>query len=133
MASSPETIESPPAVGDPPARTGSGQTAGQATEAAPTRQRNEDDLHRILHLEVPVIVRLAERTLPLSQIISLTCGAIIEFVKSSDSPLDLMINNKCIGQGIAVKTEENFGLRVTRMGSVRERVQALAERASNSS
>ena len=36
---------------------------------------------------------------------------IIEFVKSSSEPLELMINNKVIGQGETVKVGENFIVR----------------------
>ena len=82
-------------------------------------------LSRILKLEVPVIVQLAENNMPLSEIMNLSTGAIIEFEKSSDSDLDLMINNKCIGQGAAVKVGENFGLRISNIGSLRDRIQAL--------
>jgi flagellar motor switch protein FliN len=124
-----QDVEPPPVEGDPPPGEAAGRpVAGPAPDAAPgpsASLRGPEDFRRILRLEVPVIVRLAERTLPLSQIVNLTCGAIIEFDKTADSPLDLMINNKCIGQGMAVKTEENFGLRVSSMGSVRERVEAL--------
>lgn len=87
-----------------------------------------EDPSRILRLEVPVIVRLAERTMPLSEILGLSTGAIIEFDKPSDSQLDLMINNKCIGLGSAVKVGENFGLRVTEVGSVVDRIHALGGR-----
>lgn len=55
------------------------------------------NIERILKLEVPVIVRLAERVMPLLDVVNLCTGAIIEFEKPSDSELDLMINNKCIG------------------------------------
>ena len=83
------------------------------------------DPDRILRLSVPVIVRLAERTMPMSEILGITTGSIIEFEKPADSELDLMINNKCIGIGQAVKVGENFGLRVTAIGTVRERIQAM--------
>lgn len=88
--------------------------------------RRRDYPERILRLEVPVIVRLAERTMPLSEILSLSTGAIIEFDKSFDSELDLMINNKCVGHGRTVKVAENFGLKVTRLSSVRQRIEAMA-------
>jgi len=96
----------------------------QAPSASPPDAPREN-LSRILKLEVPVIVQLAKNTMPLSEIMTLSTGAIIEFDKPSDADLDLMINNKCIGQGMAVKVGENFGLRVTNMGSLRDRIQAL--------
>ena len=84
-----------------------------------------EDLSRIRNLQVPVIVQLAERTMALTTIVNLNTGAILEFEKPSDSELDLMINNKCIGRGHAVKVGENFGLRVNNIGSVRQRIEAL--------
>ncbi len=99
--------------------------AAAADEASDGKRRSED-LRRILDLEVPVIVKLAERTMPLSEILNLTSGAIIEFEKASDGALELMINNTCIGVGEAVKVSENFGLRVTQIGTMRERIAALS-------
>ncbi len=89
-------------------------------------QHRSENPHRILLLEVPVIVTLAERMMPLSKILTLSPGSIIEFDKPSDELLDLMINNRCVGRGQAVKVGENFGLRVTVVGSVKSRVEAMS-------
>lgn len=91
------------------------QLAGQATE-----------LHRILRMQVPVIVKLAERRLSVSEVMRLGVGAIIEFSKRSDEPLELLINNKAIAAGEAVKIGENFGLRVTTIGDIRDMIQSLS-------
>ena len=73
-----------------------------------------------MSLEVPVIVKLAERKLALSEVLRLGVGSIIEFVKSNDEPLQLMINNKTIAIGEAVKVGENFGLRIKQIGSQKQ-------------
>lgn len=91
----------------------------------PGRNLSGDELRRILRLEVPVIVKLGQRTLSMSEVMRLGVGAIIEFAKSSDESLDLMINNKTIGYGEAVKVGENFGLRITQIGDVREIISAM--------
>jgi flagellar motor switch protein FliN/FliY len=83
------------------------------------------EVQRILRLEVPVIVKLAERKLLLSEVMRLGTGAIIEFFKSSDEPLQLLINNKPIGLGETVKVGENFGLRITQIGDVRAIIASL--------
>lgn len=83
------------------------------------------ELQRILRLEVPVIVKLAERRLQLSEIMRLGVGAIVEFSKSSDEPLELMINNKTIALGETVKVGENFGLRITQIGDVKQIIDAM--------
>jgi flagellar motor switch protein FliN/FliY len=85
------------------------------------------ELQRILRLEVPVIVKLAERRLMLSEVMRLGTGAIIEFFKSSDEPLELLINNKVIGVGETVKVGENFGLRITHIGDLRQVIQSMGE------
>lgn len=84
-----------------------------------------DELHRILKLQVPVIVKLAQRKITLSEVLRLGVGAIIEFSKSSDEPLELMINNKTIGIGETVKIGENFGLRITQVGDIKRIIQSL--------
>jgi flagellar motor switch protein FliN/FliY len=93
-------------------------------EAKPTTPA---ELQRILRLEVPVIVKLAERRLMLSEVMRLGTGAIIEFFKSSDEPLELLINNKVIGVGETVKVGENFGLRITQVGDLRQVIKSMGE------
>jgi flagellar motor switch protein FliN/FliY len=83
------------------------------------------ELARILRLGVPVIVKLAERKLLLSEVMRLGAGAIIEFSKRNDEPLELLVNNKTIGVGETVKIGENFGLRITQIGDVKQLIAAL--------
>ena len=101
------------------------------TQRPPTDKPTEKgDLNRILRLQVPVIVRLAERRLLLSEVMRLGTGAIIEFFKRSDEPLELLVNNKPIGVGETVKVGENFGLRLTQIGDVKQIIQALGNSRS---
>ena len=82
-----------------------------------------------MKLEVPVIVKLAERKLSMSEVMRLGTGAIIEFSKSSEEPLELMVNNKPIGTGEAVKVGENFGLKITQIGDVKELIRSMGNRS----
>ena len=85
------------------------------------------DLNRILKLKVPVIVKLAERKFNIAEVLRIQTGAILEFNKVSDQPLELMINNKAIAFGEAVKVGENFGLRVQQVGDVKAIIQSMGE------
>ncbi|HEY1685878.1 MAG TPA: FliM/FliN family flagellar motor C-terminal domain-containing protein [Tepidisphaeraceae bacterium] len=98
-------------------------TATKKAESAESPSPKE--LERILRLQVPVIVKLAERTLTMSEVMRLGTGAIIEFFKRSDEPLELLINNKPIGTGEAVKVGENFGLKITHIGDVKAVIRSL--------
>lgn len=93
--------------------------------AKPAPTHPTDPVGRILHLSVPVIVVLAERKLAISEVMRLGVGAIIEFHKSSDEPLQLRVNNKPIAQGETVKVGENFGLKVSRMGDLKAVIRSL--------
>ena len=99
-----------------------------SSAAAPMQPATGGEVRRILRLEVPIIVKLAERKLMLSEVMRLGTGAIIEFFKSSNEPLELLINNKVIAIGEAVKVGENFGLRITRIGDVRQIIESLGAR-----
>lgn len=84
------------------------------------------DLSSILSLEVPLIVEIAQRRMTVAEAVNLVHGAIIEFPQSSDGELRVLVNNKAVGTGTAVKVGENFGVRVKTIGDVTSRVQALA-------
>jgi len=85
------------------------------------------DIQRILNIEIPVIVRLGEQTMTVKEVLDLVPGSIIELPKRADAELDLLVNNKQIGFGTAAKVGENFGLRITYVGDIRERIEALGE------
>ena len=104
---------------------GGADSPAAGVEPGPAPFPRTGNIQRVLDIEVPVIVRLAERSMPLAEILNLTSGAIIEFDKPADGELDLLINNKCIGHGLAVKLNENFGRRLTRIGSVQDRIKAM--------
>lgn len=90
------------------------------------------ETNAILHLEVPVVVRLAERMMSTGDVMRLVPGSIIEMAKKADEELELFINNRSIGTGTAVKVGENFGLRVSTIGSPADRLNAAVQAGSPS-
>jgi flagellar motor switch protein FliN len=88
------------------------------------------DIREILTLEVPVVVQIGERRMPLQEVLALTPGAIVELTKPADEELEVLVNNKAIGVGMAVKVGENFGVRLTYIGDLRERVASMGGAAS---
>ena len=84
------------------------------------------ELQTILKLTVPVIVQVGQRYVSLDGVLAWGPGAILEMEKSSEKDLDLMVNNKRIGAGQAVKVGENFGIRITSIGSPQDRIEAMS-------
>ncbi len=83
------------------------------------------EIETILKLTVPVIVTIGQRKLSLEGVLALGPGAIVELAKSAEQPLDLLVNNKPVGQGAAVKVSENFGIRIDSIVTQSQRVEAL--------
>ena len=106
---------SPPPPPDP-ARPAAPHSAGTYRRA---------DLQRILSLAVPVMVNLAEQDMPVRKVLEFKPGSIIEFEQPFDADLALVVANRRIGMGQAVKVGENFGLRITQIGDIDETIQAL--------
>lgn len=90
-----------------------------------SNQQRLSDPGRILELSVPVSVVLAERLMTIDEIVATQAGTIIEFDVPFDSELTLYVANSEIGHGQAVKIGENFGLRINRIGTVRQRIDAM--------
>lgn len=91
------------------------------------------DVSPILQLEVPMIVVLGRRELSTRDVVGMVPGAIIELPKSADDELELLVNNKVVGLGRAVKVGENFGIRITFIGDLKKRIAALGGDAAKES
>jgi len=87
------------------------------------------DLACILSLEVPVKVRLGQRLMSVGEVLALAPGSIIELPQTTDADLEVLVNNRPIGSGTAVKVGENFGIRLTGVGERRDRAEAAATSA----
>ncbi len=85
----------------------------------------QPQIERILGIEVPVAVMLAEQDMPIEAILQIRVGTIIEFDVPFDSDLSLHVANRQIGVGQAVKVGENFGLRVSNIDTLEHRIDAM--------
>lgn len=87
----------------------------------------EPGLARILGILVPVSAVLAERLLPVEAILQIRPGTILEFDVPFGSDLSIRIGDHMLGHGQAVKVGEHFGLRVTAIETVRQRIEAMGK------
>jgi|YNPBryantNP2012_1023418.scaffolds.fasta_scaffold12877_3 flagellar motor switch protein FliN/FliY len=101
-------------------------TPNDAPAPPPSPTAAQDpQLARILRLKVPVIVQLAQRPMSIATVRNLSVGSILEFNKSVDEELDLLIANRRIGRGNCVKVGENFGLRITQICDKAQRIRSM--------
>jgi len=83
------------------------------------------NLSQILELDVPIIVRLGQREMNLGDVVAIIPGTIIELPKRAEEELELLVNNKIIGTGSAVKVGENFGIKISFVGDIKSRIEAM--------
>ena len=80
----------------------------------------------IVTLLASLIVTVGSRRINVETVLGLGPGSILELNKDAEEPLEILINNKQVGTGEAIKVGENFGVRVSKMLSPKKRVEALA-------
>jgi flagellar motor switch protein FliM len=80
-----------------------------------------------------VVVTLARKRQPLSRILELGPGSIIQFDKSCDAMLELDVATRSVAVGEAVKVGDKFGLRISAMTLPEERFVPLKNGGSTES
>lgn len=77
-----------------------------------SRPLSEHYCRSLLHVQVPVVVILATKKMPIEQIIKLVPGVMIQFEKPCDSPMTLELRDQPIAHGEVVKIGDKFGIRI---------------------
>ena len=99
---SPQLLESVSSVLD--------KTAKQNVEGVDAPSYN---LNLVMDVELNVSLRFGQRRMPLSDLLELSSGSIVELDRTIDEPVELYLDGKLIARGEAVVVDGNYGLRVT--------------------
>lgn len=84
-------------------------------------------VNQILAMKLPVIVKIAEKRMTISEILKLGHGSLIQFEKGAYQHFDLMVNNSTIGLGQPVKIGEQFGVKITHIGDITDTIRSMGE------
>lgn len=101
---------------------GGGDGAASASTGNPGKDRN---LGMILDIPLRVSVELGRTKMPVSELLNLTQGSVIELNKLAGEPMEVLVNDKLIARGEAVVVNEKFGVRLTDIISTSERIEQL--------
>ena len=88
-------------------------------------------IEHILRMQVPVIAVIGEKRMPIGEVVDLKPGVVIHLEKPVDDPLDLMVNDRRVGQGMAVRVGENYGIQINEIGNLDTTLRNLAIVAPN--
>ena len=67
----------------------------------------------IKNVKVKLQVLLGETELTVAELFSLRKDSVVELDRLVSSPVDVVLDGKCIARGYLVAAEDNFGIRIT--------------------
>ena len=97
-------------------------TSESTSQQSSVKDRN---LNLILDIPLKVTVELGRTKMPVSELLNLTQGSVIELAKLAGEPMEVLVNDKLIARGEAVVVNEKFGVRLTDIISPSERIEQL--------
>ena len=103
-----------------------GQPSAQTGESAPAAGADvPPNLDMIMDIGLVCTARLGRVEMPISEILTLGPGSILEVGHLVDEPIELLVNDKLIARGDVVVVDEKFGLRITEIVSQADRIKSL--------
>ena len=118
----PAPSETQPPVVKKPEFEDFGKQAGVKTVVSTEEPRN---INMLLDVSLPITIELGRTEMLIRDVLELGQGSIIELEKLSGEPVDLYVNDKKFARGEVVVIEENFGVRITELIRIDERLKAL--------
>lgn len=102
----------------------------QPTQAAPSTAAGSPagssrGVELLLDVELEAALRFGCRELPLSEILELGPGDVVELDRHIADPVDLIVGDKIVARGEVVLVNGNFGLRVTEVAAPRKRLESI--------
>lgn len=89
------------------------------------RAGSNNGIDMLLDVNLQVSVELGRTRLQIRDILQLGPGSIVELDKQAGDAVDILVNDKPIAKGEVIIIDENFGVRLTSITSVADRIKNL--------
>ena len=83
------------------------------------------NLEMLMDIKLQLRVRIGSKIMLLKDVISMDIGSVVELDQLASEPLDILIEDKKIGEGEVVIVDGNFGIQITSIGSKADRLNTL--------
>lgn len=93
--------------------------------SAPAAEGSPRDITTLLDISLPITIELGRTRMLIRDVLDLGPGSVIELDKLSGEPVDIFVNDKKFARGEVVVVEENFGVRITELLRLDERLRSL--------
>ncbi len=84
-----------------------------------------DKLNFLQDLHLNVFIELGRTQMQIKEILELERGYVIELDKLASEPVDIFVNNKKIAEGEVVVIDKHFGIRITNLNEVNNRIKGI--------
>jgi flagellar motor switch protein FliN/FliY len=99
--------------------------APQAAHAPAPAAAMNPGIELLLDVELEASLRFGCREMPLSEILDLGPGDVVQLDRNVSDPVDLIVGDKIVARGEVVLVNGNFGLRVTQVAEPRKRLETI--------
>ncbi len=96
-----------------------------AAEIAKEISSKEVNIDTLLKVPVSLAIEVGRTQIPLSELIDIEEGTVLELDRLLDEPIDILVNGALIAHGVVVLANEKFGLQITDIISLEERAKSL--------
>jgi len=112
-------------IGEEPAAAAEVPRKGKMVESVELDQLENERLQLLLDVKLDISIELGRTRMIVRDILELGPSSVIELDKMAGEAVDLLINNKKLAEGEVVVVDENFGIRITHLVSMEERIKML--------
>jgi flagellar motor switch protein FliN len=101
--------------------------AFQSAAPEPEPVASGANLDVVLDIPVTLSMEVGRRRMTIRDLLKLSQGSVLELDRDAGAPMDVMVNGTLIAQGEVVVVNDRFGIRLTDVVSMRERVKRLSK------
>lgn len=83
------------------------------------------NINLLLDVKLPIKVRIGSKTMLLKDVTNMDIGSVIELDQLANESLDVLVGEKVIAKGEVVIVDGNFGVQITEIGTIKERLEQL--------
>ena len=89
------------------------QEPGAPSSDKPPAARGSDDLGAVYDIPVQLSAVLGKATMPVSQLLRLGRGAVVELDRKVGESIDILVNNRLVARGEVVILDDRLGVTMT--------------------
>lgn len=94
-------------------------------QSAPMAEESVN-METLLKVPVNLSIEVGRTKMTVNEILDTKEGTVIELERMLDEPLDILVNGALIAHGVVVLANDRFGIQITDIVSLQERVQNLS-------